>query len=193
MPISLSLPSLLPPGPNRAALSSSLLPSSLTDAGQTQELAECTADPPAGVSIALPDDSNLHRWHVTISGPPNTPYAGGNFGLVVNLPAEYPFKAPQVVFSTRIYHPNVTNDNAGNICLGLLKAENWKPSSKLAAVLEAVRGLLVEPQPDDPLEARIADEYRSDRKEFDKNAKQYVTRYAKGPVRFEQAPASGAA
>ena len=164
-----------------------------TPGSKTQELAECSADPPAGVTIALPDDSNLHRWHVTISGPPNTPYAGGSFGLVVNLPAEYPFKAPQVVFATRIYHPNVTNDNQGSICLGVLKAENWKPSSKLAAVLEAVRGLLVEPQPDDPLEARIADEYRSDRKEFDKNAKQYVTRYAKGPVRFEQAPASGAA
>jgi ubiquitin-conjugating enzyme E2 D/E len=49
-------------------------------------------------------------------------------------------------------------------------------------VLEAVRGLLVEPNPDDPLEARIADEYRQDRSGWEKTAKQYVTRYAKGEV-----------
>lgn len=108
---------------------------------------------------------------------------------MVSLPTEYPFKAPTVTFATRIYHPNVTNDSPGAICLGLLKAENWKPSTKLVSVLEAVRALLVEPLPDDPLEARIADEYRSDRKEFDKNARTYVQRYAKGPVKFDGAGA----
>jgi ubiquitin-conjugating enzyme E2 D/E len=52
-------------------------------------------------------------------------------------------------------------------------------------VLEAVRGLLVEPMPDDPLEARIAEEYKADRKEFEKNAKAYVARYAKGQPKFD--------
>jgi ubiquitin-conjugating enzyme E2 D/E len=127
----------------------------------------------------------VHRWHAVLEGPEGTVYQGGRFGLVVTLPAEYPFKAPTVTFATRIYHPNVTNDSLGNICLGLLKPENWKPSTRLASVLEAVRGLLVEPLPEDPLEARIADEFRNDRREFDKNARGYVQRYAKGPVKFE--------
>lgn len=74
----------------------------------------------------------------------------------------------------------MTNDNAGNICLSILKPENWKPASRIKGVLEAVRQLLVEPQPDDALEARIADEYKNNRAEFDKNAKSYVQRYAKG-------------
>jgi ubiquitin-conjugating enzyme E2 D/E len=120
-----------------------------------------------------------------LDGPDGTVYAGGKFGLVIALPVEYPFKAPTVTFATRIYHPNVTNDSLGNICLGLLKPENWKPSTKLASVLESVRSLLVEPLPDDPLEARIADEYRNDRKEFDKNARAYVARYAKSAVKFD--------
>jgi ubiquitin-conjugating enzyme E2 D/E len=144
------------------------------------------------MTISLASESNLHRWHVVLSGPPDTPYAGGTFGLVVALPVEYPFKAPTVTFATRIYHPNVTNDSQGSICLGLLKPENWKPASKLLGVLEAVRGLLVEPAPDDPLEARIADEYRADRKEFDKNAKAYVARYAKGPPKFDGGEAAEA-
>lgn len=131
------------------------------------------------MTISLPSESNLHRWQVTLQGPAGTVYSAGLFGLLVQLPNEYPFKAPLVTFTTRIYHPNVTNDDAGNICISLLKPENWKPASKLAAVLESVRQLLVEPNPDDPLEPRIADEYRSQRAQFDKTAREYVTRYAK--------------
>ena len=123
-----------------------------------------------------------------MAGPANTVYAGGNFGINVILPTDYPFKPPVVTFATRIYHPNVTNDNQGNICLAMLKSENWKPASRLQAVLEAVRALLVEPQPDDPLEARIADEYKNNRKEFEKQAKYYVSKYAKGPVTFTATP-----
>jgi ubiquitin-conjugating enzyme E2 D/E len=45
-------------------------------------------------------------------------------------------------------------------------------------VLEAVRQLLSEPAPDDPLEERIADEYRNDRPAFEKTAKMQVEKYA---------------
>ncbi|KAI1190467.1 ubiquitin-conjugating enzyme [Nemania serpens] len=146
----------------------------------TKELQECMDSPPAGMTISLPSESDLRRWDVTLSGPPGTPYAGGTYSVTVTLPPDYPFRAPQVSFATRVYHPNVTNDSLGNICLGLLKPENWKPASRLRAVLEAVRQLLVEPNPDDPLEPRIADEFRSNRPEFDKNVRSYVARYAKG-------------
>lgn len=147
------------------------------------------------MTIHLPSESNLHRWHVTLQGPANTVYSAGQFGLIVQLPNDYPFKAPLVTFATRIYHPNVTNDDVGNICIPQLKPENWKPASKLAAVLESVRQLLVEPNPDDPLEPRIADEYRAARAQFDKTAREYVTRYAKGSPKFDgpAAPAAGGA
>lgn len=145
------------------------------------------ANPPAGMTVKLARESDIHKWHVTMAGPPGTAYAGGTFGLVVNLPTDYPFKPPVVTFATRIYHPNVTNDSQGGICLGALKPENWKPASRMLGVLEAVRALLVEPQPDDPLESRIADEYRRERPEFEKTARAYVNRYAKGSVRFDEA------
>ncbi|KAK5996730.1 E2 ubiquitin-conjugating enzyme 14 [Cladobotryum mycophilum] len=91
---------------------------------------------------------------------------------------------PVLKFVTRLYHPNVTNDSLGNICLGLLKSENWKPSTKIASVLEAVRNLLVEPQPDDPLEDRIAEEYRNDRPAWEKKVKTYVEKYALNDPEF---------
>ncbi|RYP47505.1 hypothetical protein DL768_006477 [Monosporascus sp. mg162] len=144
----------------------------------SKELAECTASPPEGITIRLPDESNIHVWSITLKGPANTPYAGGSFDLTLTLPPDYPFKAPQINFVTRIWHPNVTNDSVGNVCLGILKPDNWKPPCRVRAVLEAVRALLVEPNPDDPLEARIADEYRTDRAAFERNARAYVQRHA---------------
>lgn len=133
------------------------------------------------MKIVLANEADMKKWNVTLKGPANTPYADGTFGIVVELPVNYPFKPPTISFATRIYHPNITNDSTGNICLSALKSENWKPTTKLLGVLEAVRNLLVEPQPDDPLEARIADEYRQNPAEFEKNARHYVERYAKSP------------
>lgn len=147
---------------------------------QQQELAECQAAQTPGLTVSLPSEADLQTWHVVVSpGPEAGPYSGGVFGLVVRLPDDYPFKPPLVTFHTRVYHPNVTNDSAGSICVPQLKPENWKPASKLGQVLEAVRQLLAEPNPDDPLEPRIADEYRAQRDVFDKNARDYTERFAK--------------
>ncbi|KAM7195774.1 Ubiquitin-conjugating enzyme/RWD-like protein [Naviculisporaceae sp. PSN 640] len=157
-----------------------------------KELSDCTSNCPPGMKVHLASESDLHKWHVTMEGPPQSIYAGGTFGLIVTLPPDYPFKAPQITFATRIYHPNVTNDSIGSICLGLLKPEQWKPATRIRSVLEAIRNLLVEPQPDDPLEARIADEYKTDRKGFEKNAKSYLARYAKGAVKFDSNGGSAA-
>lgn len=95
------------------------------------------------------------------------------------LPKEYPFKPPTLSFKTKIYHPNVTNDDKGSMCLGLLRPDEWKPSSKIDTVLAFARGLLLEPQPDDAVEQGIAREYKENKKEFLKTAKAWVKQYAK--------------
>jgi len=95
------------------------------------------------------------------------------------LPKEYPFKPPKINFKSKIFHPNVTNDEHGSMCLGMLKGDQWKPSSKIVAVLEAAQQLLVEPVPDDAVEAGAAELYKSDRKEFDRQARDWTKRYAK--------------
>lgn len=137
---------------------------------------------------------------MTLPGPAGTPYEGGVFGLLVALPEGYPFQPPAVTFATRVYHPNVTNDTPGQICLDLLKQGSeagaardcWSPSVKLEKVLLAVRALLAQPNPADPLELRIAEEYERDRPAFDKNARMYTQRYAKGQPRFAEALAAAA-
>lgn len=95
------------------------------------------------------------------------------------LPTDYPFKPPKINFKTKIFHPNVTNDEHGSMCLGMLKGDQWKPSSKIVGVLEAAQQLLVEPVPDDAVEAATGELYKTDRAQFDKQARDWTRRYAK--------------
>lgn len=140
--------------------------------------------------MALPPSQSLHTWHVTLApSAADAPfYHPGRFALLLALPADYPFRPPTLRFATRIYHPNVTDDAQGSVCLALLKPDQWKPSTRLRAVLDAVAALLAAPLPDDPLEERIADEYRNDRAAFERNARQHVERYAMAEPVFPAGP-----
>ena len=94
----------------------------------------------------------------------------------MGLESEYPFKPPLLSFSTKIYHPNVSHD--GKVCLGMLKSDEWKPSSKIAAVLQFARQLLGEPMPDDAVETEIAEQYKNDRKRYEEVAIAWTQKYA---------------
>ena len=104
---------------------------------------------------------------------------GGKYMIQITLPKEYPFKPPQLSFRTKIYHPNVTNDDRGAMCLGMLKADEWKPPNKIADVLKLVRAVLAAPQPDDAVETGVAEQFKNDYKAFERAARDWVTKYAK--------------
>lgn len=59
-------------------------------------------------------------WQAVIFGPDDTPWEGGTFKLLLEFTEDYPNKAPQVRFHTKMFHPNIYND--GQICLGTLHA-----------------------------------------------------------------------
>ncbi|KAI9631983.1 ubiquitin-conjugating enzyme/RWD-like protein, partial [Dioszegia hungarica] len=145
-----------------------------------QELAELMSQPPDNISV-VPNENNLASWEVTITGPPSpSPYSGGKFKLGVEFGLDYPFKAPQIKFKTKMYHPNIDSD--GSICMGMLKTDQWKPSTKMQhgnIVFFALYDLIETPNPDDPLVSSIAEQYRTDRPSFDKKAAEY-TRQVRG-------------
>jgi len=145
-----------------------------------KELEECTKTPPAGTKISLVSDADLFHWDIVMDGPSNSVFAGGKYKILLTLPSEYPFKPPTVSFKTKIYHPNVSNDDKGYICLSLAKPDTWKPPNRIKAILEECRNLLITPNIDDPVEASIADIYKNNRKEYEKTAKDWVKKYASG-------------
>ncbi|PWN48883.1 putative UBC5-E2 ubiquitin-conjugating enzyme [Violaceomyces palustris] len=141
----------------------------------TKELTDLANEPLQGVTVE-PKEDNIYKWIAKLEGQASSPYAGGTFLVDVDFPIEYPFKGPKVKFSTRIFHPNV--DEGGNLCVGILKSEAWKPSTKAATILLSILQLLEEPNPDDALVASIADMYNNDRAKFNKTAQEYTKKYA---------------
>ena len=85
----------------------------------SRQLAALAKNPIAGVS-ASPVEDDFFNLNVTLLGPPDSPYEGGVFRLAIRIPAEYPSKPPAVVFTTKIYHPNI---NAEYVVLPLLHHE----------------------------------------------------------------------
>lgn len=139
-----------------------------------KELKDLQKDPPTNVSGG-PISDDLFHWTATITGPEGTPYSGGIFFLNIHFPAEYPFKAPKVNFTTRIYHPNINRNGA--ICLDILGTQ-WSPALTISRVLLSISSLLSDPNPDDPLVGEIANEYKTNRARFESNAREWTQKYA---------------
>uniref|UniRef100_A0A6V7QYF4 E2 ubiquitin-conjugating enzyme n=1 Tax=Ananas comosus var. bracteatus TaxID=296719 RepID=A0A6V7QYF4_ANACO len=130
------------------------------------------------VGIALCDGgSDLSHLTGTISGPVATPYEGGTFRIDIRLPGGYPFEPPKMQFITKVWHPNISSQN-GAICLDILK-DQWSPALTLKTALLSVQALLSSPEPDDPQDAVVAQQYLRDHQTFIATARYWTETFAK--------------
>lgn len=125
---------------------------------------------------AKPHPENLRYFDVSIAGPAGSPYEGGIFKLELFLTEEYPMSAPKVRFLTKLYHPNV--DKLGRICLSILKPEGWSPALQISAVLLSIQALLTDPNPDDPLDTRVAEQWKTDQAAAHAEARRWTKLHA---------------
>jgi len=139
-----------------------------------KEYQDLAKDAPDNCS-AGPRGDNMFIWDGTIVGPSDSPYVGGIFNLEIHFPSDYPFKPPKVIFTTKIYHPNI-NANGG-ICLDILK-DQWSPALTISKTLLSICSLLTDPNPKDPLVPEIADLYIRDRETYNYKAREWTQKYA---------------
>jgi ubiquitin-conjugating enzyme E2 D/E len=140
-----------------------------------RELIDLRSDPPANCSAGPISDSDIFVWEGIIFGPTESPFAGGVFKVNIQFPADYPFRPPRIVFTTKIYHPNINSQ--GFICLDILK-QNWSPALTISKVLLSILSMLTDPNPNDPLMPEIATLYLRSRVEYEVIAREWTQKYA---------------
>lgn len=119
-------------------------------------------------------EDNIMRWHIALPGPDNSSYFGGTFLIEFIFSNDYPFCAPEVRFQTKIYHPNIKNEE---ICLGDIK-NTWNPTNTALNILEYISNMLKFPNPDDPLVPEIGNLLKRDPNAFETMAEEWTHRYA---------------
>ena len=139
-----------------------------------KEISDMNTDAPENCS-AGPRAENIYLWDATIIGPSDSPFTGGIFNLEIHFPSDYPFKPPKIHFITRIYHPNISRHGA--ICLDILK-DQWSPALTISKCLLSICSLLTDPNPKDPLEPDVANEYVTNREAYISTATLWTQQYA---------------
>jgi ubiquitin-conjugating enzyme (huntingtin interacting protein 2) len=157
-----------------------------------KEFKEVVANEGNGIELHMPEgefqrntpnaSSNKKEIYLngSLLGPPDTPYAGARFHVDIIVVDTYPFNPPKVRFTTKIWHPNISSVT-GAICLDILK-DQWAAAMTIRTVLLSLQALLATPEPDDPQDAVVANQYKKDRKLFERTARHWANVYANGPT-----------
>lgn len=100
------------------------------------------------IRLQLQDPNDLFKWEATIFGPPDTPFEGGVYKVLLRIPTDYPMVPPTAQFLTKIFHPNISFPQ-GEVCLDILKSK-WTPAWTISSVCRAILTLLGDPEADSP-------------------------------------------
>ena len=113
-----------------------------------KEFAELKKEKDSNVNL-FPDEENLYQWKGEIIGPFATPFQNCKFSILIKISTTYPLTPPEILFKSRIFHPNI-HPETGEICLDILK-QNWTPAWTLVNSCRAILVLLSNPEPNSPL------------------------------------------
>ncbi|KAF9072373.1 ubiquitin-conjugating enzyme/RWD-like protein [Rhodocollybia butyracea] len=106
----------------------------------TKEFVAMQKDPPPFI-WAVPDEKNILTWNYILRGPPDSPFAGGEFHGVLLFPSEYPFKPPGIKMLTPSgrFHPDK------KICFSMsdFHPGSWNPAWSVATILTGLLSFML--------------------------------------------------
>ncbi|KAG6841186.1 hypothetical protein C0991_000983 [Blastosporella zonata] len=106
----------------------------------TKEYVTMQKEPPPFV-WAVPDEKNILTWNFLIRGPPDSPYAGGEYHGVLLFPSEYPFKPPGI----KMYTPSGRFHPDRKICFSMsdFHPGTWNPAWSVATILTGLLSFML--------------------------------------------------
>ena len=96
----------------------------------------------------LNGEEDQQNFTVTIHPTKDSYWSGGKYPFKFEISENYPYDPPQVLCTTKIWHPNIDLD--GNVCLNILR-KDWKPVLSINHVIFGLETLFLSPNPTDPL------------------------------------------
>ena len=142
-----------------------------------KEFQKLQQEPQEGWQLYMTEDAM--SWKAVLSGLP-APYENGRWLVTLTFPSDFPFKPPRVQFVTGVYHCNISQD--GKLCLPLLM-DQWSAAFSVSRVLKSISELLLNPNPDNPLEAWKGEMCRVDLDKYNTEAAQHTLQHANQTMR----------
>ncbi|XP_056442132.1 uncharacterized protein LOC130379376 [Gadus chalcogrammus] len=139
-----------------------------------EELRSLHCDPHPYLTI-FPSESDFTFWKILLQGPPDTSYENGTFELYCQFGPDYPVKPPTIRFVTVMYHCNI--NSSGRICHNIFD-RGYNAHITMKEILEAVYGLLIAPEAEDPLDSILAEKFQSSLDEYEQEAKDHTAKTA---------------
>ena len=111
-----------------------------------------------------------------LEGPISSPYQNGFFLFKMIYSQDHPWKPPKFYFISKIFHPNINEEN-GFVSVDILR-EMWNPSLTVGKIIYSVQSLLDEPNTDVFLNQSAAELYKKDKNEYDDVVRKYTSEFA---------------
>lgn len=98
----------------------------------TREYQIISKNPPPYI-VAHPSESNILEWHYILTGPPETPYEGGQYWGTLIFPPEYPFAPPAI----RMHTPSGRFQPSTRLCLSIsdFHPKQFNPAWEVSTIL----------------------------------------------------------
>ncbi|CAF9930128.1 MAG: Ubiquitin-conjugating enzyme E2 6 [Heterodermia speciosa] len=98
----------------------------------TREYTAIQANPPPYI-IAHPSETNILEWHYILTGPPATPYEGGQYWGTLLFPPDYPFAPPSI----RMHTPSGRFQPSTRLCLSIsdFHPKSFNPAWEVSTIL----------------------------------------------------------
>lgn len=98
----------------------------------TREYANIQKSPPPYIT-AHPSESNILEWHYILTGPPDTPYEGGQYWGTLIFTSAYPFAPPAI----RMHTPSGRFQTSTRLCLSIsdFHPKSFNPAWSVSTIL----------------------------------------------------------